>query len=82
MLEIFFKSLDKKLKKMDATLTELSKANEEKETKIIQKLEPFINGKVGMYVPIKGEVNCFDEFKRYKQLYLPIVEDEQTMNFY
>ena len=55
---------------------------EEKETKIIQKLEPFINGKVGMYVPIKGEVNCFDEFKRYKQIYLPIVEDEQTMNFY
>ena len=55
---------------------------EEKETKIIQKLEPFINGKVGMYVPIKGEVNCIDEFKRYKQLYLPIVEDEQTMNFY
>ena len=55
---------------------------EEKETKIIQKLEPLINGKVGMYVPIKGEVTCFDEFKRYKQLYLPIVEDEQTMNFY
>ena len=53
-----------------------------KEQQIVQKLESFLNGNVGLYVPIKGEVNCFDDFKRYRNLYLPIVENDTEMNFY
>ncbi|MGM9947665.1 5-formyltetrahydrofolate cyclo-ligase [Floccifex sp.] len=55
---------------------------DEKEQRIVQKLEPFFNGNVGLYVPIQGEVNCFDDFKRYKHLFLPVVEENNQMNFY
>ena len=55
---------------------------DEKERRIVDKLDAFMNGNVSLYVPIKGEVNVFDDFKRYKHLYLPIVEDDETMNFY
>ncbi|MCF0106969.1 MAG: 5-formyltetrahydrofolate cyclo-ligase [Holdemanella sp.] len=55
---------------------------EKKEEAIVDKLEAFINGNVGLYVPINGEVNVFDDFKRYKNLYLPICEENTTLNFY
>lgn len=53
-----------------------------KEKRIADRLEAFLNGNVGMYVPIKGEVNIFDDYKRNRNIYLPIVEDDTTMNFY
>lgn len=53
-----------------------------KEKRIADRIEAFLNGNVGMYVPIKGEVNIFDDFKRNRNIYLPIVEDDENMNFY
>ena len=68
-------------KKQLIQLREEVENRDKKEEAIVNKLEGFINGNVGLYVPIQGEVNVFDDFKRYKNVYLPIC-DEDAMDFY
>lgn len=63
-------------------LREQVENRDQKEERIVQKLDPFMNGNVGIYYPINGEVNCFDDFKRYKNLYLPITQENGKMDYY
>lgn len=53
---------------------------EEKEKAIVEALKPFLKGNIGLYVPIKGEVDVFQPFKRLS-IYLPVVTSDTNMEF-
>lgn len=53
---------------------------EEKEKAIVETLKPFLKGNIGLYVPIKGEVDIFRPFK-HLSVYLPVVISNTDMEF-
>lgn len=57
-----------------------SPIREEKEKAIVETLKPFLKGNIGLYVPIKGEVDIFRPFK-HLSVYLPVVTSNTDMEF-
>ena len=53
----------------------------QKEQAIVTQLLPFLKGKVGLYVPIQGEVDVFSPLCSYPHLYLPKVTGPDSMRF-
>lgn len=53
---------------------------EEKEKAIVETLKPFLKGNIGLYVPIKGEVDVFQPFKNLS-VYLPVMTSSTNMKF-
>ena len=53
----------------------------QKEQAIVTQLLPFLKGKVGLYVPIQGEVDVFTPLCSYPHLYLPKVTGPDSMRF-
>lgn len=51
-----------------------------KEREIQKYLEPYLHGNIGLYVPIKNEVDLFS-LNRNRKLYLPKVTSSTTMEF-
>ena len=53
----------------------------EKEKKIFEKVQPFLKGNIGLYMPAFGEVNIL-QFMPYEHCYFPVVLNDTMMAFY
>ena len=54
---------------------------QQKEKAIVQKLLPFLEGNIGAYVPILGEVDIMEVSLSKGKVFLPKVLDNQNMEF-
>lgn len=53
-----------------------------KEKAITNCVLPFLKGKIGIYIPIRSEVNIYSHLKGKYDLYIPKMLDETTIAFY
>lgn len=53
-----------------------------KEKAIMNRVLPFLKGKIGIYIPVNGEVDMYSRLKNHYDLYLPKTIDESHIAFY
>ena len=54
----------------------------EKEKAITNCVLPFLKGKIGIYIPIRGEVDLYRFLKQKYDLYIPKMIDDTSIAFY
>lgn len=60
-------------------------SNDEKKKKeeaIMNRVLPFLKGKIGIYIPIRNEVDLYSKLKNHYDLYIPKMMDSSTIVFY